>query len=331
MSPLVSIILPTRNRLKTIQRTVEHIQQQSFTDWELIISDNASDEEGKVQYLRHLAEEDSRVRLHLQEVNIGIHNNWKFCIEKVRGRYYIPVTDDDWWGGGNYLQDLLEGHDGETASVFPNMCIHHVESGQIDEDVLTPVYGGVEDRYAIYERLLQDGKGVVMIGLIDLEVFPKEELISVVDNDLAIAIETLGMHRLVRNYKVRFCETARYCHSYYSGNYCNSFGPETLAQDRGIVSFRLLDEIRQASRQDPGFENALAIQWRRTLDYCEDLVRKIGSDARVQEKDRHRRRIDELKQELREVRRELSQYQAASSTLLGSFRLWLRQGKKSRP
>jgi hypothetical protein len=140
--PLVSIILPTRNRLATIRRTIDRIMAQTLSNWELIISDNGSDEGGKADYLTSVASNDSRLRLHFQERNIGIHANWKFCIGQVSGRYYIPVTDDDWWGEDHFLETLLSLHDGKTASVFPNMCIHHLDTGEVEERALSPVYAG---------------------------------------------------------------------------------------------------------------------------------------------------------------------------------------------
>jgi glycosyltransferase involved in cell wall biosynthesis len=193
------------------------------TDWELVLSDNASDEEGKVAYLQELAASDPRIKLHLQEANIGIHANWRFCIEKTAGRYYIPVTDDDWWGEDTYLARLLEGHDGKTGSVFPNMCIHQIDTGEVFEKALSPVYGGVTDRHRICELLIRDGRGVIMVGLIDMVVVPKDEIIGVIDNDLVYNIETVGMNRIARDYPVRFCEEVSYHHTAYSGNFCRSY------------------------------------------------------------------------------------------------------------
>jgi glycosyltransferase involved in cell wall biosynthesis len=260
-TPLISIILPTRNRLATIKRTVERIQAQTFQDWELVISDNASEEEGKVEYLRELAAREPRVRLHEQSVNIGIHKNWRFCIERIRGRYYIAVTDDDWWGEDNYLEMLLAGHDGKTGSVFPNMCMHRLDTGEVKERALSEVYGGVEDRYRMYEGLVKDGKGAIMIGLIDTEVVPKSEIIETIDNDRVFRIEAVGMHRIARRYPVKFAEGATYHHPEYSGNYSKTFDDTQRVQDAGIVYFQLLDEIRKAAREDSEYSPSLDLHW----------------------------------------------------------------------
>lgn len=318
-SPLVSIILPTRNRLSTIRRTVARIQAQTFTEWELIVSDNASDEEGKAAYLAELAASDPRVRVHLQETNIGIHANWRFCIERTKGRYYIPVTDDDWWGEDHYLQSLLSLHDGATGSVFPNMTIHHLDTGEVIEKALTPVYGGITDRYELCGRLLRDGRGVIMVGLIDMEVVPKEEIIGVIDNDLAVAIETVGMHRLVRRHPVRFCGDVSYHHSAYSGNYARSHESVTLDQDRGIVSFQLLDELRRAAAADPGFRPVFELQWEKALDYCCGIASRERYNRKASTK------AEDQKERIQELRRELRQARAQLGSLSGALRGWWRE------
>jgi glycosyltransferase involved in cell wall biosynthesis len=51
---MVSVILPTFNRLKFLRPAIESVYAQTFTDWELIIADDGSDLETR-QYLRSLA------------------------------------------------------------------------------------------------------------------------------------------------------------------------------------------------------------------------------------------------------------------------------------
>jgi glycosyltransferase involved in cell wall biosynthesis len=318
-TPLISIILPTRNRLATIKRTVERVQAQTFQDWELVISDNASEEAGKLEYLRDLAAREPRVRLHEQAVNIGIHKNWRFCIERIRGRYYIPVTDDDWWGEDDYLETLLAGHDGKTGSVFPNMCMHHPDTGEVKERALSKVYGGLEDRYRMYEGLVKDGKGAIMIGLIDTTVVPREEIIATIDNDLAVCIETVGMHRIARRYPLKFAEGVNYHHPEYSGNYSKAFDSAQRVQDTGIVYFQLLDEIRKAAREDAGYGGSLGLHWDLCRRYCLRLWRESDHHRDVTDRiERQRERIQSLQAELRKYPGNHSKEAASRPTASGA-------------
>ena len=56
---IVSVILPTFNRLRFLRPTIESVYAQTFADWELIIADDGSDLETR-QYLQSLAG-DARV------------------------------------------------------------------------------------------------------------------------------------------------------------------------------------------------------------------------------------------------------------------------------
>ncbi|MBL9157851.1 MAG: glycosyltransferase family 2 protein [Verrucomicrobiales bacterium] len=316
--PEISIILPTRNRRETIERTVEHVIGQTFQDWELVISDNASDEEGKIPFLKKLAESDSRIKLHLQPTNIGLHANWRFCIAQSIGRYHIAVTDDDWWGGPGFLEGLLSMHDGTTGVVFPNLCIHYIDTGEVLPDALSEVYRGVSGVYGMSEALVRDGRGIVMIGLVNFGVVPKDELVAVIDNDFVSNIETIGMNRIARKYPMVFCEEFSYHHTAYSGNYCRSFEGAQIQRDRGIVAFQLLAELRLATSIDEKFRSALEAQWEVVEKYCREVAfrDRRGDDAG--------RSVGDSREKVRALRDEIKHLRSCNSTFSGAVRSWLK-------
>ena len=271
-TPLISISLPTRNRLKLIQRTIGQIMAQTITDWELIITDNASDEAGTVDYLQQLAAKDPRVKLHLQPVNIGIHANWIFGINQSSGRYYIATTDDDRWGETDYLEQLLALHDGKTGVVYPNLSIESHLSGEFKEKVLTSVYRNDMTRHEICDRMVKDRRGIVMMGLFDLQVVPKAAICRVYDHGRHDHCETVGMVRMVRDYPTKFCAAVSYIHITYEGNYSRNCAQEVVLRDGGIGTFELLEELRVAAAKDPGYEPALNSQWHNAIRYCRDIM-----------------------------------------------------------
>ena len=61
--PRVSIGMPVRNGQKYIREAIESILAQTFTDWELIVCDNASTDSTE-QIVREYAARDPRVRYH---------------------------------------------------------------------------------------------------------------------------------------------------------------------------------------------------------------------------------------------------------------------------
>src|SRR5437868_2492513 len=61
--PLVSIIVPTRNRRALLAETVESVRRQTYPNWELIIVDDGSND-GSAELIRNLANQDARIVPH---------------------------------------------------------------------------------------------------------------------------------------------------------------------------------------------------------------------------------------------------------------------------
>lgn len=93
-APLVSLLVPTRNRASSLQEAIETICGQDYAPLEIIISDNASDD-GTEALCRDLAAKDSRVRYIRHDRNIGLHGNHNFCFDQARGDYLGFCHDHD--------------------------------------------------------------------------------------------------------------------------------------------------------------------------------------------------------------------------------------------
>lgn len=94
-APAVSVGLAVRNDPQRVRRCIESVLSQDFTDIELVICDNASDDD-TVATLQEYAREDSRVAVHVNPVNIGSHENMNRVFELSRGRLFRWISADDW-------------------------------------------------------------------------------------------------------------------------------------------------------------------------------------------------------------------------------------------
>jgi glycosyltransferase involved in cell wall biosynthesis len=90
--PLISIGIPTRNRLDYLKKALESALSQSYENIEIIISDNASTD-STLEWSKSL--EDKKISFYRQNNNIGMVNNWNFCLEKSKGSYFLLLSDDD--------------------------------------------------------------------------------------------------------------------------------------------------------------------------------------------------------------------------------------------
>jgi glycosyltransferase involved in cell wall biosynthesis len=100
MTPKVSICIPTYNRASVLRQTIEAILGQTFVDWEMIVSDDASlDNTGEVV----ASFGDKRIRYYRNEKNLGLYPNWHRCMELAMGEYIAIYHDHDL-----YLPTIVE-------------------------------------------------------------------------------------------------------------------------------------------------------------------------------------------------------------------------------
>lgn len=94
--PSVSIGMPVFNGEKYLKRAINSLLNQSYKNFELIISDNASTD-NTWTIVSQYAKKDLRIRLFRQKENIGINPNFMFVLQRAKGRYFFWAACDDQW------------------------------------------------------------------------------------------------------------------------------------------------------------------------------------------------------------------------------------------
>lgn len=101
-SPRLSVGLPVYNGEKYIDQSIESLLGQTYEDFELIISDNASTD-STADICRRYGKQDSRIRYIRQPRKIGLFPNHNFVVQRARGEYFKWAAADDPYG-----RDLLK-------------------------------------------------------------------------------------------------------------------------------------------------------------------------------------------------------------------------------
>lgn len=94
--PLISIITPAYKTAKFIGKTIESVQAQTFTDWELLITDDCSPDELK-EVTSKYAESDSRIHYFRLPTNSGPAVARNHSIQSAKGQYLAFLDSDDLW------------------------------------------------------------------------------------------------------------------------------------------------------------------------------------------------------------------------------------------
>lgn len=108
-NPTVSIIIPTYNRVKMLERAIDSVFDQSFTDWELIIIDDASTDDTQVR-MTELDSKEDRIRyMRIPRIlNKGISEYLNIGLRNAKGKYIARIDDDDYWCHKDKLKMQVE-------------------------------------------------------------------------------------------------------------------------------------------------------------------------------------------------------------------------------
>ena len=118
--PLVTICIPTRNRVGALRKSVKPILNQDYASVEIIISDNDSND-GTEVFCRELERLDHRVRYIRQPRNIGLHGNLNFCLGAGHGEFLCLFHDHD-------------DHDLAIVSTYVAFLLDHPDVGLVCSD-----------------------------------------------------------------------------------------------------------------------------------------------------------------------------------------------------
>lgn len=92
--PRVSIGLPVYNGEAFIRQTLDSVQAQTFTDFELIVSDNASSDR-TVEIVQEYMQRDARIKLFENDQNRGATYNYNRVLTLASGEYFRWIAADD--------------------------------------------------------------------------------------------------------------------------------------------------------------------------------------------------------------------------------------------
>ncbi len=101
--PLVSVGLPSYQRPDGLRRILKGVISQTYTNLDIMVSDNCSDMPEIEEVLREFSASESRLRIFRQESNIGVEPNHTFLVRQSLGEYFLWLHDDD-----DVPQDFVE-------------------------------------------------------------------------------------------------------------------------------------------------------------------------------------------------------------------------------
>lgn len=101
--PTVSIITPNYNSSKFIEDTIKSVLNQTFTDWEWLITDDCSSDDS-VEIIQQY--KDPKIKLLIMKKNGGAGAARNISLENATGRFITFLDADDIWEP-NFLEEMI--------------------------------------------------------------------------------------------------------------------------------------------------------------------------------------------------------------------------------
>lgn len=114
--PFFSILLPTKNRSNVVANAITSVLKQSFTNFELIVSDN-DDSLATYDVVKNI--EDSRLKYFRTAGNLSMPDNWNNALSNASGLYVTVIQDKQ-----IYYENTLE-------------CLYHTLTSREGVEVIT--------------------------------------------------------------------------------------------------------------------------------------------------------------------------------------------------
>lgn len=126
-APKVTIGMPVYNGARHLAQALDSLLKQTFTDFELLIADNAStDRTGDI--CKDYAKLDPRIRYVRHATNRGAVYNWNFVVAEARGQYFR------WASGNDYCAPTMLERCVQTLDDEPAVVVAYGRTAYVDDD-----------------------------------------------------------------------------------------------------------------------------------------------------------------------------------------------------
>lgn len=181
-TPKVSIGMPIYNGEHFLPQTLDSLLTQTYKDFELIISDNASSDSTQ-EICQRYAAQDSRIRYLRQSANLGASQNFNYTFEQASGEYFKWAAHDDLCAP-EYLARCVEVLDRDPQVILCYTRAQAIdEKGQVIRQYVTKPNLQSSQAYIRYIESLTDDKNITIVpiiifGLIRKDILAKTTLIG---------------------------------------------------------------------------------------------------------------------------------------------------------
>lgn len=164
----VSIITPCYNSSKFLEETICSVMNQTFTDWEWLITDDRSTD-NSVEIIRKT--NDPRIQLTVAEKNGGAGHARNISLKNAKGRFITFLDADDFWEP-DFLEEMIGFMKKENAEIA------YSNYARCDEYLVPKIEDFIADKEVTFNNLLKTCRLSLLSSMYDslrvgIEYFPE--------------------------------------------------------------------------------------------------------------------------------------------------------------
>ena len=211
-NPSFSIITPMWKGAGLVGATIDSVLAQSFPDWEMIIVDDCSPDDGAgAAVVQSYADKDPRIKLIRAIVNRGSSGARNQAMEAAKGRYFAFLDSDDIWHH-DYLATMkkhIDENKDESVAIF--FASYRRMNSKCDAELLAPY---IFEGKRTYKQLLRHCPIFPSAAIVDTAKLPEKilfnEALKALRDDYAFWLEimkngltALGYGDVLVDYRMR--------------------------------------------------------------------------------------------------------------------------------
>ena len=141
--PTVSVIIATYNRENFIREAIDSVLKQTYTDYEIIVIDDAS-EDNTENIVQDYINKNPKIKYIKNDQNLGIARTRNKGLRLASGIYIAPLDSDDYWMDRDKLKKQVEFLNANPDYALLGGGIMHIDAqSKPIKKVLFPVYDSV--------------------------------------------------------------------------------------------------------------------------------------------------------------------------------------------
>lgn len=125
--PLVTIGIPTYNRVRGLQHTIDCALAQNYENIEILIADNCTEQETEMINLIRIYSNNSKIRYYRHDQNRGALYNFEFILRNANGEFCIWFCDDDDYNDPDLIPNYVSALISNPNSVLAMGTVEYID------------------------------------------------------------------------------------------------------------------------------------------------------------------------------------------------------------